>query len=464
MAQKLGGDVFGELCTSENGVKWPPARALYGDDVIALTTAEPDLPAAPEITAALRGVIDAGAYGYQDYSPTFGSLVANWLGRRHGLSVDPTHVVFVPRLINAMAVLCNVVLRPGARFVTFSPSYGPIDNVVRANGCRVDHVPLDMSGPRAEIDSAALREAFREPVDVFILCTPHNPTGRVWSREELQPLFELCAAHGTILVSDEVHADLAPAGTHLPALAALDPVSAGGGVCGADATPWPETTLPASETGASNPETAAPMTETPVPEPAAPETFALKTITAFSPAKGFNLAGVEAAALVIPDFELREAINAGMRRAGFTNPNLMALTALGTAWGGDGVWLDEMLALVARNRDRVARFCEKHSLRLLQADATYLVWVDASRLVSCPDAVVESEPDPLAAGKVPAAVGSGISTCSLSDDLAKKTGVLLADGCDYGEWCRGWFRASIATPEHVVAEALERLDRYLSAK
>ncbi|MGQ4494556.1 MalY/PatB family protein [Dermabacteraceae bacterium P13095] len=433
MAQKLGGDMFGELCTSENGVKWPPARALYGDDVIALTTAEPDLPAAPEITAALRGVIDAGAYGYQDYSPTFGSLVANWLGRRHGLSVDPTHVVFVPRLINAMAVLCNVVLRPGARFVTFSPSYGPIDNVVRANGCRVDHVPLNMSGPRAEIDSAALREAFREPVDVFILCTPHNPTGRVWSREELQPLFELCAAHGTILVSDEVHADLAPAGTHLPALAALNPVGAGGGVSAVDSAP-------------------------------APETFALKTITAFSPAKGFNLAGVEAAALVIPDFELREAISAGMRRAGFTNPNLMALTALGTAWGGDGVWLDEMLALVARNRDRVARFCEKHSLRLLRADATYLVWVDASRLVSCPDAAAVSEPDPLAADKVPAAVGSGISTCSLSDDLAKKTGVLLADGCDYGEWCRGWFRASIATPEHVVAEALERLDRYLSAK
>ncbi|MGQ4496035.1 MalY/PatB family protein [Dermabacteraceae bacterium P13101] len=433
MVQKLGGDVFSELCTSENGVKWPPARALYGDDVIALTTAEPDLPAAPEITAALRGVIDAGAYGYQDYSPTFGSLVANWLGRRHGLSVDPTHVVFVPRLINAMAVLCNVVLRPGARFVTFSPSYGPIDNVVRANGCRVDHVPLDMSGPRAEIDSAALREAFREPVDVFILCTPHNPTGRVWSREELRPLFELCAARGTILVSDEVHADLAPAGTHLPALAALNPVGAGGGVSAVDSAP-------------------------------APDTFSLKTITAFSPAKGFNLAGVEAAALVIPDFELREAISAGMRRAGFTNPNLMALTALGTAWGGDGVWLDEMLALVARNRDRVARFCEKHSLRLLRADATYLVWVDASRLVSCPDAAAASEPDPLAAGKVPAAVGSGISTCSLSDDLAKKTGVLLADGCDYGEWCRGWFRASIATPEHVVAEALERLDRYLSAK
>ncbi|MGQ4568897.1 MalY/PatB family protein [Dermabacteraceae bacterium P9123] len=425
--------MFGELCTSENGVKWPPARALYGDDVIALTTAEPDLPAAPEITAALRGVIDAGAYGYQDYSPTFGSLVANWLGRRHGLPVDPSHVVFVPRLINAMAVLCNVVLRPGARFVTFSPSYGPIDNVVRANGCRVDHVPLNMSGPRAEIDTAALREAFREPVDVFILCTPHNPTGRVWSREELRPLFELCAAHGTILVSDEVHADLAPAGTHLPALAALDPVSADGGVCAVDSVP-------------------------------APDTFSLKTITAFSPAKGFNLAGVEAAALVIPDFELREAISAGMRRAGFTNPNLMALTALGTAWGGDGVWLDEMLALVARNRARIAGFCEKHSLRLLQADATYLVWVDASRLVSCPDAVVESEPDPLAADKVPAAVGSGISTCSLSDDLAKKTGVLLADGCDYGEWCRGWFRASIATPEHVVAEALERLDRYLSAK
>ncbi|MGQ4561229.1 MalY/PatB family protein [Dermabacteraceae bacterium P7054] len=433
MAQKLGGDVFGELCTSENGVKWPPARALYGDDVIALTTAEPDLPAAPEITAALRGVIDAGAYGYQDYSPTFGSLVANWLGRRHGLPVDPLHVVFVPRLINAMAVLCNVVLRPGARFVTFSPSYGPIDNVVRANGCRVDHVPLNMSGPRAEIDTAALREAFREPVDVFILCTPHNPTGRVWSREELRTLFELCAAHGTILVSDEVHADLAPAGTHLPALAALNPVGAGGGVSAVDSAP-------------------------------APETFALKTITAFSPAKGFNLAGVEAAALVIPDFELREAISAGMRRAGFTNPNLMALTALGAAWGGDGVWLDEMLALVARNRDRVARFCEKHSLRLLQADATYLVWVDASRLVSCPDAAAASEPDPLAAGKVPAAVGSGISTCSLSDDLAKKTGVLLADGCDYGEWCRGWFRVSIATPEHVVAEALERLDRYLSAQ
>ncbi|MGQ4508689.1 MalY/PatB family protein [Dermabacteraceae bacterium P13128] len=425
--------MFGELCTSENGVKWPPARALYGDDVIALTTAEPDLPAAPEITAALRGVIDAGAYGYQDYSPTFGSLVANWLGRRHSLPVDPLHVVFVPRLINAMAVLCNVVLRPGARFVTFSPSYGPIDNVVRANGCRVDHVPLNMSGPRAEIDTAALREAFREPVDVFILCTPHNPTGRVWSREELCPLFELCAAHGTILVSDEVHADLAPGGTHLPALAALNPVGAGGGVSAVDSAP-------------------------------APDTFSLKTITAFSPAKGFNLAGVEAAALVIPDFELREAISAGMRRAGFTNPNLMALTALGTAWGGDGVWLDEMLALVARNRDRVARFCEKHSLRLLRADATYLVWVDASRLVSCPDAAAVSEPDPLAADKVPAAVGSGISTCSLSDDLAKKTGVLLADGCDYGEWCRGWFRASIATPEHVVAEALERLDRYLSAK
>ena len=315
--------------------KWDDAPSLFGaDDVLPLWVADMDFPAPPPVLDALRKSVEHGVFGYpsarQDRAV---DALVSWLRRRFSWEVPQEEVVFVPGVVPALKAAIDVFTEPGDGVIVQTPVYHPFLDLARSHGRRILENPLVEIDGRWTLDFRGL-ETLAPQAKVLLLCSPHNPVGRVWTREELSTISDICSRHGVLVLSDEIHADLVFE---------------------------PHVHTPFRLAGGSAAEQA---------------------LTFVAPSKTFNIAGLNIAATLVPDPVRRKAFERRFRELGMPRTNVPGLVALEAAYAHGEPWLESLLVHLESN----ARHLESSSadrfpsLRHRRPEATYLAWIDCREL------------------------------------------------------------------------------------
>ncbi len=315
-----------------NCAKWD---TMPSPDVLPMWVADMDFRTAPAITEALERRVRHGVYGYARVPDEWYDALGGWFARRHGWPVEREHVLTVNGVVPALSAIIKALAGPGDKVIIQTPAYNCFFSSIRNNGCVASESPLIYAGGVYTMDFDDLEARAADPAaKVMLLCSPHNPVGRVWSRQELLTVGEICARHGVVVIADEIHCDLiAPGHTHIP-FATLG------------------------------------------------DRFARGSVACVAPSKTFNLAGLQVAAIVAPDDSLRRRIDRALNDNEVGELNTFAVEALIAAYNeGDG-WLDELRDYLHENYLTLRRFFEARmpGLRVLPLEGTYLVWVDCKAL------------------------------------------------------------------------------------
>ncbi|MGH1453774.1 MAG: MalY/PatB family protein [Paracoccaceae bacterium] len=316
-----------------HSVKWDMMEKLYdvpADDGISMWVADMDFRAPDCVQDAVKRLHDHGVYGYFGDDSAYRAAICWWMENRHGWAVDPAAIFTTHGLVNGTAMCVDTFTAPGDGVVLFTPVYHAFAKVIRANGRRVVECPLALHDGRYEMDFAAYDALIDDKTRMVILCSPHNPGGRVWTRTELEQVAEFARRHDLVLVSDEIHHDLVmPGHTHIP-MAHIDGIA---------------------------------------------DRLVMMTATT----KTFNIAGSHAGNVIIPDEKLRKAF--GDRMAGLgLSPNAFGLHMATAAYSPEGAaWVDELVTYLDGNRrlfdDAINAIPGLASMPL---ESTYLAWVDFS--------------------------------------------------------------------------------------
>ncbi len=315
-------------------VKWDMMEAIYGvscDDGIAMWVADMDFRPPEVIQDALRQLIDHGIYGYFGDDSKYKAAIQWWMKTRHGWEIDPDWIFTTHGLVNGTAMCVETYSKPGDGIVLMTPVYHAFAKVINAAGREVVECEMINADGRYELDIAAWDAQMKGHETMFILCSPHNPGGRVWSRDELQQIADFVKRHDLILVSDEIHHDLVmPGHTHIP-MANVD------------------TSI----------------------------TDRLVMMTATT--KTFNIAGSHSGNVIIEDPELRDKFAARMMGLGLS-PNSFGLFMATAAYSPEGAaWVDELVDYLDGNRKAFdAGVNAIPGLRSMALESTYLAWVDFS--------------------------------------------------------------------------------------
>ena len=304
-------------------------------DVLPLWVADMDFRAPEPVLDALRKTVDHGIFGYSDVKDGYYDAVSQWFLTRFGWQTRPEWLVKTPGVVFALAMAVRSLTQPGDSVLIQPPVYYPFFNVIRSNDRKVVESRLVYKDGAYAIDFADFeRKAAEEHVKLFILCSPHNPIGRVWTVEELRRLGDICRKHGIYVVSDEIHCDFTLPGH--PHHVFLDAV--------------PE------------------LTE--------------RAIVCTAPSKTFNLAGLQASNIWIPGEEIRKRFVREMSRCGYSGLNRMGLIACQAAYEGGGDWLDDCRTYLRDNLDFLRAFLAERipQVRLVEPEGTYFAWLDCSGL------------------------------------------------------------------------------------
>ncbi len=304
-------------------------------DVIPLWVADMDFRTAPAVLDALRSRVEHGVFGYVKVLPSYYEALTSWFERRHGWSIDPDRVVYTSGVVPALSAIIKGLTRPGDGVITQTPAYNCFFSSIRNNGCRLlDNPLIREEGPDGftyRIDYAGLEALAADPsARLLILCNPHNPTGRVWTRDELERVAAICRRHGVRVVSDEIHCELTMPGYSYTPYATVDE----------------------------------------------------EAIVCCSPSKAFNIAGLQIANIVAPDEATQARIDRAINDNEVCDVNPFGVVALEAAYNHGGQWLDELVQYLHGNYMMLRRFFAEHlpALAVGHLEATYLAWVDVRPL------------------------------------------------------------------------------------
>lgn len=310
---------------NSDSIKW----RWYGD-ALPLWVADMDFRAPEPVLRALRERVDHGIFGYAAEPPALRETLAAWLGRRFGWRVDPSAFVFVPGVVTGFNVACRAFCRPGEGVLVQTPVYPPILDAAANHGLARQDVPLIHDGAgRYAADAQAMAEAITSASRLFILCNPHNPTGRAFTEAELAHMAGVCLRHDLVICSDEIHCDLVFSGTrHIP-MATLSPE------------------------------------------------VASRTVTLMAPSKTFNIPGLGFSLAIIEDRELRARFKAAAKDI-VPHINALGYVAALAAYAEGEPWLEACLRYLEGNRDYLAEHVRSRmpGIRLQPPEATYLAWLD----------------------------------------------------------------------------------------
>ncbi|UCC76781.1 MAG: pyridoxal phosphate-dependent aminotransferase [Anaerolineales bacterium] len=305
----------------------------YGEKVLPMWVADMDFLSPEPVRLAVSQRVDRGIYGYGVEPPELAELIVQRLWRLYSWKVSPEEVVFVSGVVPALNLACRALTDRGDGLLLQTPVYQRILALPRHTQ-RARHAMLltQQTDGRYVIDFEAFEAAISERTRVFVLCNPHNPVGRVFRRQELERMAEICLRHNIIICSDEIHGDLLFHGhEHLP-IASLDPE------------------------------------------------IAKATITFMAPTKTFNLAGLHCGFVVISNDELRQKFEVA-RQDLVRAPGILGYVAALAAYRDGQPWLDKLLDYLQGNRDFLGRYVEEHlpGIHMTQPEATYLAWLDCRR-------------------------------------------------------------------------------------
>ncbi|SEP83730.1 MalY/PatB family protein [Thalassovita taeanensis] len=316
-----------------HSAKWDMMEPIYGvpaQDGIAMWVADMDFRAPECIQNAVAKLHDHGIYGYYGDDTAYRQAICRWMDTRHGWTVDPAAIFTTHGLVNGTAVCVDTFTQPGDGVVLFTPVYHAFAKVIRANNRRVVECSLVNNDGRYEMDFAAYDAQMDGSEKMLILCSPHNPGGRVWTRAELQGVADFAKRHDLILVSDEIHHDLVfPGAQHTP-MPLIDGIE---------------------------------------------DRLIMMTATT----KTFNIAGCHAGNVIISDPILRQKFADRMMGLGLS-PNAFGLHMAEAAYSPEGAaWVDDLMVYLDGNR-RIfdAGVNAIPGLKSMQLEATYLAWVDCS--------------------------------------------------------------------------------------
>lgn len=314
--------------------KWD---SIPNPDMIPLWVADMDFKTAPCVIEALARRVDHGVFGYTLVDDSYYEALTGWFASRHGYDIDSRMVIYTSGVVPAISAIIKALARPGEGVIVQTPVYNCFFSSIRNNGCRIVESPLlreDLSPSEFtyRIDFDDLERKAADPANtLLLLCNPHNPAGRIWSREELAKAAGICRRHGVRVVSDEIHCELTMPGLAYVPYATVDP---SGVIC-------------------------------------------------LSPSKAFNTAGLQIANIVCPDDSVRRAVDRAININEVCDVNPFGVAALKAAYTPEGAaWLDALRGYIAGNyeltREVITR--ELPGCPMAALEATYLPWIDVSAL------------------------------------------------------------------------------------
>lgn len=303
---------------------------LTDPDAIAMWVADMDFAAPPAVKQALMEEVERSTHGYYANNKPWRDACAAWLARRHGWTIDPDWISTTPGIVSGLGLILQAVSEPDDEVIVFSPAYHAFRIIIEANGRKIHNVPMVTEQGRYRMDFDRLAAEITDRARVVFFCSPHNPGGRVWEREEIVRLARFCEERNLILVSDEIHNDLVyPGSRHVPT---------------AVAAPFVMDRL----------------------------------ITCVAATKTFNLAGGHVGACVTSNPALKKKLDARINAAGLASYNLFGMIATEAAWRHGEAWLDALIPYLDANRKHFDAGIAKAvpGARSMPLEATYLAWVD----------------------------------------------------------------------------------------
>lgn len=357
------------------------------ENVLPMWVADMDFETAPEIVDALKDRVAHGIFGYTEIPERWSGAYVQWWSSRHGFVMDPDWLVFTTGVIPAISSTVRKLTTPNENVVIQTPVYNIFFNSIINNGARVLENPLIFENGRYEMDFEDLGKKLADPqTTLMILCNPHNPVGRIWDKATLAAVAELAASNNVTVISDEIHCDLT--------------------IPGRDYVPF-----------ASVSDTARDI-----------------SVTCLAPTKTFNIAGLQTAAVSVPDPLLRHKVRRALNTDEVAEPNAFACLAAIAAYEKGAPWLDALREYLYGSRMEVYGFFKENlpSVKVIESEATYLLWLDVSKV--------------------------GEST-KLAEYLKDEAGVYLSPGSIYGEAGKYFLRLNIACPRALLREGLCRISR-----
>ena len=361
------------------------------EDVLPLWVADMDYETAPCIIKALNERVAHGIYGYSYPKERYMKSVIGWMNRRHQWDTKASWYVFTPGVVYAIATAIRAFTKTKDRILVQEPVYYPFMKSIESNDRVVVNCPLiyePKQSPAYRMDFERMEQLIvTEDIKVCIFCSPHNPVGRVWSREELEQFRNLVLKYHLIVISDEIHMDFTYNNYKHTVLASMD------------------------------------------------EQIVQQVVTCTSPSKTFNLAGLQISNIIIANENLRQQFKEEVERTGYDEPNLFGIVACQAAYEEGDDWLDELMHYLEANLRYVHNFIKEHlpSIRLIEPEGTYLLWLDFSAY--------------------------HLSEDTLNELIQTKAKLWLDSGEMFGEGGATFQRINIATSRSVLEQAFNQLEQ-----
>lgn len=331
---KINFDEWNERRNTNCG-KWDTMDKKYQKEgMLHLGVADMDFRSPKQIIDAFQDILDKGIFGYTDLSDRFYENIREWMRQKHQAEVSREEIVFCPRINVSSSICVETFTEEMDEVIINTPAYGPLYQTVVKNHRKVVESPLILENGSYKIDFAHLESVVTDKTKMFILCSPHNPVGRVWTREELEEVGAFCKKHDLLLFVDEIHGDIVAEGVTFTTALTLS------------------------------------------------ETVRERLIVATSLTKTFNVPGVIVSYMIVPDEEIRSRIAQTIDRIGMHNPTIFAVAAVEHGYMECEEWYRQMLAYVNENETFTREFFAEHfpEFEILERQGTYLLWISYEKL------------------------------------------------------------------------------------
>lgn len=374
-----------------NAIKCEPSvlkEMFKSEEVLPMWVADMDFKCPEVIVNAILERAEHGIFGYSDVDDAYYDGFIDWNKRRNQWDINREWICYTPGIVPAVNYIIKAFCRTGDKVIIQNPVYYPFAQAIVNNGAQVVTNPLKREGNQYVMDYEDFEAKAKDPrVKLFILCSPHNPIGRVWRKEELEKIGEICLANDILVVSDEIHSDLIMSGHKHTPFASIS------------------------------------------------KAFAENTITCMAPSKTFNIAGLQVSNIIIPNAQIRMAYQTILENNAIRHPNTFGIVAQKAAYSKGEEWLTEVLKYIEANMDDIEDFVKTRlpEITFIKPEATYLAWLDFSRLGMTPEA--------------------------LETWMQTEVKLALDEGYIFGEGGEGYERINVACPRSILKEALERIEK-----
>lgn len=358
------------------------------ENELPMWVADMDFQTAPEIIEALKKRVEHGIFGYSMVPDEWYDAYTTWWSKRHQFEIEKDWLIFCTGVVPAISTTVRKLTSPAENVIVITPAYNIFFNSIYNNGRNIVECELTYEQGKYELNFDTLEELCKNPQStLLILCNPHNPTGIIWTKEQLSRIGEICERHHVTVLSDEIHCDITLPGQEYTPFASVSPIC---------------------------------------------EQI---SVTCISPTKAFNIAGLQSAAVCIPNDVLHHKVWRALNTDEVAEGNAFAADVAIAAFNYGESWLEELKEYLAKNRAYAEKFIDENisSLYTVKGQATYLLWIDCKKLA--------------------------IPSDDLAQQIREKTGLYLSEGCEYRGDGRYFLRMNLACPRSILEEGLLRLQK-----